>query len=38
MTRARDRLYLIADEEPCKEIAAAYGYFEQRNQAAAGSG
>ena len=27
MTRARDRLYLFADEEPCDEIAAAYGHI-----------
>ena len=25
MTRARDRLFLIADEEPCEEIARAFG-------------
>lgn len=31
MPRARDRLYLIADEEPCSEIAAAYGCFERRS-------
>ena len=38
MTRARDRLYLIADEEPCSEIAAAYGCFERRSAKPTDSG
>ena len=28
MTRARDRLFLIADEEPCEELGAALDYFD----------
>lgn len=28
MTRARDQLYLIADDEPCEEIVRARDYFE----------
>ncbi len=28
MTRARDLLYLIVDEDPCKEIDRAYDYFQ----------
>ncbi len=30
MTRARERLYLLADEEPCREIDAARDYFERQ--------
>ena len=31
MTRAKDRLYLLADEEPCQEIDAARDYFDSRD-------
>ena len=31
MTRARDQLYLIADDEPCEEIVRARDYFEWRD-------
>lgn len=32
MTRATDRLYLLADEEPCPELEKAYDCFEWRRQ------
>ncbi len=37
MTRARDHLYLIADEEPCEEIEAAHDYFEHCGPSPTGS-